>query len=110
MKVFALTLVWIRTYCLYKLLLTGNSYDAQASLHEQMRIANEQLVAKLELARTDTANGTSRSRVRPVSVPRRYATPTEGSLLDRIRAKAHAAAVKDLGAMLNRHKENVRAN
>jgi hypothetical protein len=75
-----------------------------------MQSMQEQLLAKLECARIDRVEG-SGMKTRLVTVPSRNGTPPlAGSLLDRIRAKAHAPAKKDLGSMLNRHKENVHVN
>ena len=83
---------------------------AQASLHEHLRGTYEELLGQLQSARCDSVEGGSRQGHRAVAVPARAPTPVGGSLLDRIRAKAHAAPVRDMGSMLNRHKENVHAN
>ncbi|CAL8472130.1 g11672 [Coccomyxa elongata] len=82
----------------------------KASLHEHLRGTYEELLGQLQSARCDSVEGGSRQAHRAVAVPMRAPTPVNGSLLDRIRAKAHAAPVRDMGSMLNRHKENVHAN
>lgn len=82
---------------------------AQASLHEHLRGTYEELLGQLQSARCDSVEGGSRQGHRTVT-PMRAPTPVNGSLLDRIRAKAHAAPVRDMGSMLNRHKENMHAN
>jgi hypothetical protein len=80
----------------------------QASLHDHMKGTHEALLSELEAARCDTVDERPARVQRPVQ--RRAAAPSQGGLLGRIRAKAHAPAVRDVGSMLNRHKENRAAN
>lgn len=70
----------------------------------------EEHLAQLQRARCVIVEGGSRQGHRAASVPRRNPISAAGSLLDRIRAKADAAPVRDMGSMLNRHKENLHAN
>ena len=69
-----------------------------------MRGSCEALLSELEAARCDTVDERPARAQRHVQ--RRSAPPLQSGLLARIRAKAAAAPMRDVGAMLNRHKEN----
>lgn len=79
-------------------------------MHEHLKGTYEELLCQLQRARCDVVEGGGRQVHSAVSVPRRAPTPVPGSLLDRIRAKADSAPIRDMGSMLSRHKENVPAN
>lgn len=84
---------------------------AQASLHSRMRSSLDELLLALEKARTDTVEGSERPAA-AMGPARRLpaAQPSKQPLLERLRAKAQAAPVRDMRSMLNRHKENVVVN
>ncbi len=84
---------------------------SQASLHEHMRGTCDALLARLQAARTDTVDERAPRQQRgAAAVQRHAAAAAQGGLLQRIRAKVHAAPARDMGSMLHRHKENCPAN
>ncbi len=76
-----------------------------------MRSSLDELLLALEKARTDTVEGGARPAA-ATGPPRRLpaARLSKEPLLERLRAKAQAAPVRDMLSMLNRHKENVVVN